>query len=102
MTTYSASLGAKVTATSVSARVALPPDSGCNQVLFYNAGTVPVIVAFGDVTVVAVVPAATFSNLGVAIAPGAVMVITRGGATHLGFITESSTAALYLNAGGGE
>lgn len=102
MSTFAPGCGAKLPATTSSANVELPHDSS-NQVLFWNAGSVPVHVAFGpDSTATAAVPGSAFGGQSTPIAPGAVMVLQRGGSKFLAFIAEGGSASLYATAGSGE
>ena len=87
--------------TTTTARVAITALSGVGrmQARIYNAGSVPVFVEVGDVTVVAVVAS------GMPIAPGATELITvpdaAGVARYVAGITASGTATLYITPGEG-
>lgn len=85
--TYTISCSTSNTATTLTQA----PTTGPFQVLFYNAGTVPVFVRFGGVATTADVP----------IAPGGVSVMTSYAGQTLGAITGSSTATLYATVGSG-
>lgn len=84
-----------MSATGTTSRVQIQTATGGTQnVRVYNAGTVAVFVACGDVTVVATTAA------GLPIAPGTVEVLGCN-QTHLAGITASGTATLYATAGTG-
>ena len=79
--------------TATSGRVQVEATDVTQHARVYNAGTVAVFVACGDVTVVATTAA------GMPIAPGTVEVI--GCLSHLAGITASGTATLYVTPGSG-
>ncbi len=85
--TYTISCSTSNTATTLTQA----PETGQFQVLFYNAGSVPVFVRFGGVATTADGP----------IAAGATTVMTSYAGQTLGAITGSSTATLYATVGFG-
>lgn len=80
--------------TGTTGRVAVPTDAYNNSVRIYNAGTAPVFIACGDVTVTATTAA------GVPVAPGSVEVLGCGKGYIAGIVT-TGTATLYLTPGAG-
>lgn len=80
--------------TGTTGRVAVPTDAYNNSVRLYNAGTVAVFIACGDVTVTATTAA------GVPVAPGSVEVLGCGKGYIAGIVT-TGTATLYLTPGAG-
>ena len=84
-------LSATGTTSRVQLQTAVP---GAPNVRLYNAGSVPVFVNCGDVTVVAT------TATGLPIAPGSVEVLGCQ-STHISGITASGTATLYATPGPG-
>lgn len=80
--------------TGTTGRVAVPSDNYNNAVRVYNAGTVAVFIACGDVTVTATLAA------GMPVAPGSVEVLGCGKGYIAGIVT-TGTATLYLTPGAG-
>lgn len=92
----------KATANTTSAAIAINASGAEGDTLvIYNAGTVPVIIAVGLSTVVAVVPTATPTVSRHAVGPGSTQSFRVGSATHVALITESSTADVYGSMGTG-
>lgn len=80
--------------TGTTSRVAVPTDAYNTSVRLYNAGTVAVFIACGDVTVVAA------TTTGTPIAPGTVEVLGCGKG-YIAGISAGTAATLYLTPGAG-
>lgn len=92
-----------VTATTTSARYTLPTGSGFAAALrIFNEGSVTAFIAFGDITVTAVLPATDGSTLGsTPLGSGAIEIFTKTTDTYFAVITRSTTAQLNLTFGQG-
>jgi len=90
--------------TSISGRMTLDETAAqAGKVIrIFNDGSVPVFVAPGGATVVAVIATTGTAASGMPIAPGRETGFTlAGGQTHLAFITASGTATVYVTQGSG-
>lgn len=94
------------TAGASNARLAFPTTDVGDQVFVFNASaTIPVVVAFGGVTVVAAAPDSTWAPSGAVgpqafIPPGQGRILTRGGAAYIAFIrVGGSDATIYIGTG---
>lgn len=74
---------------------------GSEVTLYNSSATIPVIVAFGDASVVAVVPTSTAAVKGHCIPPAQTRTLTIGREEYISMVTESSTADLYVSTGTG-
>ena len=75
---------------------ALYPD-----VLVYNSGNTTAFFGCGGSSVTAALPASGATNA-TPIAPGAIMVMRKGGATYCAAITSTGTTTVYFTAGIGQ
>jgi hypothetical protein len=80
--------------TGTTGRVAVAVDAYNSAIRVYNAGTVPVFINCGDVTVTAVLATS------VPVAPGSVEVLGCGKGYIAGIVT-TGTATIYLTPGAG-
>jgi hypothetical protein len=80
--------------TGITGRVAVAVDAYNSAIRVYNAGTVPVFIACGDVTVTAVLATS------VPVAPGSVEVLGCGKG-YIAGISAGTAATLYLTPGAG-
>lgn len=101
---FTPGLTVNLTGGAASARVALPQPLLSGQVMVTNdAGGATAFIAFGDVTVVAALPAGGTPANGTPVLPGAAYIFTiNSDVTHMAAITAGAAATLYATIGQGD
>lgn len=101
---FAPSAGAKLSLTTAATRIKLDLTNQANgdagpTVTIYNAGSVPVVFCFGDVTVVATNPDADMDVTSNVVMPAQTRTLHRGAQPYMSIKAESSTADVYIGVG---